>query len=76
MSVAELRQPPRPRGGALAHVALRILDSVLPRLEGGTLVVETERETRRYGSGPEVRMRVHSTRLLQRVATDDTPGLR
>jgi cyclopropane-fatty-acyl-phospholipid synthase len=75
MSVAELREPPPPRGGALAHVALRILDSVLPRLEGGTLVVETGRETRRYGSGPEVRMRVHSTRLLQRIATRGAIGL-
>jgi cyclopropane-fatty-acyl-phospholipid synthase len=75
MSAAELREPPPPRGGALAHVALRILDSVLPRLEGGTLVVETGRETRRYGSGPEVRMRVHSTRLLQRIATRGAIGL-
>jgi cyclopropane-fatty-acyl-phospholipid synthase len=71
VSVAELRQPPPPRGGALAHVAFRILDSVLPRLEGGTLVVGD----RRYGTGPEVRMHVHSTRLLQRIATRGAIGL-
>jgi cyclopropane-fatty-acyl-phospholipid synthase len=75
VSVAELRQPPPPRGGALAHVALRILDRVLPALEGGTLAVDWNDETRRYGSGPEVRLRVHSTRLLQRVATRGAMGL-
>ena len=71
MSVAELRQPPEARGGFLEGVALRILDQVLPRLEGGTLVVGD----RRYGSGPEVRMQVHSTRLLQRIATRGAVGL-
>jgi len=75
VSVAELRQPPAARGGALAHVALRILDGVLPRLEGGSLVVETPTETRRYGTGPELRMRVYSTRLLRRVATRGAMGL-
>jgi cyclopropane-fatty-acyl-phospholipid synthase len=71
MSVAELRRPPEARGGFLEGVALRILDRVLPRLEGGTLVVGD----RRYGTGPEVRMEVHSSRLLQRIATRGAIGL-
>ncbi len=71
-----LRTVPPARGRLLEAASLRVLDGMLPQLEGGTLVVLTPDGTRRtYGSGAEVTMRVHSTRLLSRIATRGAVGL-
>lgn len=71
-----LRTVPAARGRLLGTAALRVLDGVLPRLEGGTLAVAApDGSTHRYGAGPETTMRVHSTRLLSRIATRGAIGL-
>jgi cyclopropane-fatty-acyl-phospholipid synthase len=71
-----LRTIPPARGLLLRAAALRVLEGVLPRLEGGTLVVVAPDGTRRrYGSGPEVTMQLRSMRLLSRIATRGAVGL-
>lgn len=78
MSVAEgrLRQVPRPRGRILERLAAHVLARVLPNIAGGRLLVETdEGGTVAFGSGAEVRMRLHSSRLLARLATRGSVGL-
>ena len=71
-----LRRVPPARGRLLGPAALRVLEGVLPRLKGRTLVVVApDGTTRRYGTGPEVTMRVHSMRLLSRIATRGAVGL-
>lgn len=71
-----LRAIPPAHGRLLESASLRVLETVLPQLAGGTLVVVTpDGTTRRYGSGPEVTMRVRSMRLLSRIATRGAMGL-
>ena len=71
-----LRAIPPARARALESISLRVLERVLPQLEGGTLVVTTpDGATHRFGTGPELAMRVHSMRLLSRIATRGAMGL-
>jgi len=70
-----LRDVPAPRARFLGAVALAALDRVLPGIEGGSLLVESpDGATRRYGSGPEQRLRVHSPRLASRIAARGSVG--
>ena len=78
MSVVErtLRREPPARGRALERLAARILERVLLRMVGGTLVVEMpDRRVLRFGSGPETRLEIRSGRLLARIATRGAVGL-
>jgi cyclopropane-fatty-acyl-phospholipid synthase len=79
MSVAEgraLRREPPARGGQLERVAAGVLERVLPDLRHGTLVARLPNgAARSFGSGPEVRMEIRSTRLFRRLATRGKLGL-
>ena len=78
MSVVErtLRVEPPARWRLLGGLAARILERVLPRMTGGTLVVEMpDGRVLRFGSGPERRLTIRSARLLARIATRGTVGL-
>jgi len=78
VSVVErtLRAEPPARGRLLGRLAARVLEGVLPRITGGTLVVEMpDGRILRFGSGPEARMRIRSPRLLARIATRGSLGL-
>ena len=71
-----VRREPPPRGGALERLAISVLEQTLPGLEHGTLVVELpDGATRRFGTGPEVRMHVRSRNLFRRLATRGKLGL-
>jgi cyclopropane-fatty-acyl-phospholipid synthase len=68
--------PSEPRLSLLGRAVTQVLAGVLRELEGGTLVVELpDGSTRRFGSGPEVGMRVRSERLFRRLATGPRLGL-
>ncbi len=70
-----LRAEPPARGRLLGGVSARILERVLPRIEGGTLVVDMpDGRVLRFGEGPERRLAVHSGRLLARIATRGALG--
>jgi cyclopropane-fatty-acyl-phospholipid synthase len=78
MSTAEgtIRREPAAAGSLLGRAAIAVLDRLLPELEDGTLLVELpDGSTRRFGSGPEVGMRVHSDKLFRRLATRPRLGL-
>lgn len=78
MSTAEgtIRREPAAGASLLGRAAVGVLDKLLPGLEGGTLVVELpDGSTRRFGSGREVGMRVHSDNLFRRLATRPRLGL-
>jgi cyclopropane-fatty-acyl-phospholipid synthase len=71
-----LRREPTPRGGPLERVAAGVLERVLPGLSHGTLVARLpDGSSRRFGSGPEVRVEIRSTRLFRRLATRGKLGL-
>ena len=70
-----LRSVPPAPSRFLGRATLRVLDGMLPELEGGALVVVMpDGTTRRYGSGSEVTMRVRSLRLLSRIAARGALG--
>lgn len=72
----QIREVPPARGTLVGGIAVRVLDRLLGELEGGTLAVALpDGSTRRFGSGPEVRMRVHSDGLFRRLATRPKLGL-
>ncbi len=78
MSTAEstLRRLPGARGAFLGRAAASVLGGLLHELEGGTLAVELpDGSTRRFGSGPEVTMRIRSARFFRRLATRPKLGL-
>jgi cyclopropane-fatty-acyl-phospholipid synthase len=65
-----LRREPPARGGPLERVAAGVLERVLPDLRHGTLVARLpDGSTRRFGTGPEVRVEIRSGRLFRRLAT-------
>lgn len=71
-----LRREPPARGGPLERVAAGVLERVLPDLRHGTLSVRLpDGSSRRFGTGPEVRMEVRSGRLFRRLATRGKLGL-
>ena len=71
-----LRREPTPRGGPLERVAADVLERVLPGLSHGTLVARLpDGSSRRFGTGPEVRLEIRSTRLFRRLATRGKLGL-
>jgi cyclopropane-fatty-acyl-phospholipid synthase len=68
--------PSAPRLSLLGRAVTQVLAGVLRELEGGTLVVELpDGSTRRFGTGPEVGMRIRSERLFRRLATGPKLGL-
>lgn len=78
MSAVErrLRIEPRARGRLLERVAARILRRVVAHMDDGTLAVAMpDGRVFRFGSGPETRLTIHSTRLFARVATRGSLGL-
>ena len=55
---------------ALGKAAVAILERVMPELEGGSLSVRLpDGSTRRFGSGPEVRIHIRNSRFFRRLAT-------
>ena len=55
---------------ALGKAAVAILERVMPELEGGSLSVRLpDGSTRRFGSGPEVRIDIRNSRFFRRLAT-------
>jgi len=70
VSSGALRAEPEIRLPALGKVAVRILERVMPGLEGGTLVVRLpDGSTRRFGTGPEVVLHIRSAGFFRRLAT-------
>jgi cyclopropane-fatty-acyl-phospholipid synthase len=70
MSERALRPAPQLRLPALGRAAVAVLERVMPELEGGTLVVRLpDGATRRFGSGPVVRMDILSARFFRRLST-------
>jgi cyclopropane-fatty-acyl-phospholipid synthase len=69
-------EPVATRGRLLERAAAATLERALAGLEGGTLEVELPGGgTRRYGSGPPVRLAIHDLAFLRRVATRGKLGL-
>ena len=73
----DLARPiPSRRPLSLGRVVESILERVLPGIADGTLVLRLpDGSERRYGSGPEQRMRVDDWRLLERIATSPKMAL-
>ena len=70
MSERALRPAPELRLPALGKAAVAILERVMPELEGGAMVIGLpDGSTRRFGSGPAVRMDIHSAHFFRRLAT-------
>jgi cyclopropane-fatty-acyl-phospholipid synthase len=70
MSERALRAEPEVRLPALGKVALAVLERVMPGLEGGALLVRLpDGSTRRFGSGKEIELRIHSSHFFRRLAT-------
>ncbi len=75
MSSVELRREP-PAAAPLGGIAARVLDRVLPGIEGGTLEVRLpDGSERRYGEGPPVRIEIDSAKFFRRLATRGKLGL-
>jgi len=65
-----LRDAPAARAKPLERVARTLLDRALANLEGGTLEVALpDGSSRRFGSGPPVRVTIASTNFFRRLAT-------
>jgi len=76
VSVDALRREPAARVPFVDRVAVRALERVLPRLEGGTLLVRLpDGAEMSFGSGPAVRMAIDDPRFFRRLATGPRFGL-
>jgi cyclopropane-fatty-acyl-phospholipid synthase len=70
VSERALRPAPELPLPALGKAAVAVLERVMPGLQGGALVVRLpDGSTRRFGSGPAVRMDIHSSHFFRRLAT-------
>lgn len=78
MSTTErtLRREPRARGRVLDRVAFSFLEGALQNLEGGSLCVTLpDGETRTFGTGRPVALRVKESAMLRRLATRGKLGV-